>query len=568
MGTYAYQPSQGNPTAGPPPYQGWTQGQRRRQQPLQNGQPNQTQNQQPQQQGGFQPSSSFAQMQQQGQARPAPDAIGAPVQPWGNAPTNGAVGAPVGGATPYVMAKPPQGPATDTHGNVPTNTGTTATVGGAAAGFQMPPTYSANVQQPAMMGGLQTAVQNALNNPQGAYDLPQIQQVRSALQGQLDQQFGAQKKQLDEEMARRGIGASSIASGYYGDLAGQQAQAEAQMNGALIQNAAQLAQQNLGTALGAGNSLTGTQAQLGLGNAQLGLQGTLGLGSLGLGQNQLAQQGKIATMQDTTANRGLDITQSALYNDTLARLAGVTGLPTSSLGDIVNQILGRSNVSGTSPGSGPGGTPNGPPPPTPPGTVPGSPPNHGGGGGPGNGGGSPPDGITPVGPGHEVFNQGPASVPQGNAGRPNVPGAGTPNAPNGPEGPSGRQQGPSNTNPGFAPDRPSSNVSEALTTLASTTGVDPSKFGFSASTPLAEIDAARGLMSAIGNRQPDAIAAGMQSSNPFIRRTAYAYNMGYGSAGLPDQVAQQLGMGAPTATAGVSSQTSLPQSVLQALGGR
>lgn len=145
-------------------------------------------------------------------------------------------------------------------------------------------------------GQLQNAVSSALQTP-SRYDLPQVQQVQSALTSQLQQQFGAQQKQLDEQMASRGLGASSIGAGYQGDLAGQQSTALANMNAQLIQNFAATQAGDQSAALGAGqaNVNAANQQQLGLGNlgvaqqqANTTQQGTLG--NLALGQGQLTGQ--------------------------------------------------------------------------------------------------------------------------------------------------------------------------------------------------------------------------------------------------------------------------------------
>lgn len=212
-------------TQGPP-----QQGQQQQQAPPQQGQP-----------------PTFAQMQQQGQARPAPQ---------------------------------------------------TSTLNSSYGGYggQPPPQ-----QQQPIQGQLQGAVSQALAAP-SRYNLPQVQQVQSALQGQLEQQFGAQRKQLDENMAARGLSASSFGQGYQGDLAGQQANAMANMNAQLIQNQAATSAADMSASLGAGQNYQNAQNQQGLaaagltgnyngqstlGAQQLGLQSQLGLGQLGLSQGEL-----------------------------------------------------------------------------------------------------------------------------------------------------------------------------------------------------------------------------------------------------------------------------------------
>lgn len=58
--------------------------------------------------------------------------------------------------------------------------------------------------------------------------------LRSAALANLQSQFGAQRQSLEEDMARRGLAASSIAAGRFGDLAGQQARATASLEADLL----------------------------------------------------------------------------------------------------------------------------------------------------------------------------------------------------------------------------------------------------------------------------------------------------------------------------------------------
>lgn len=234
-----------------------------------------------------------------------------------------------------------------------------------------PAPYQINQQAPAIQGDLMAATQKALANPD-PYATDVMQAQRAAGQAQLTQQFGAQQKMLDEEMARRGIGASSIASGYYGDLAGQQATAQAGLESNVLSDEANRQQQGLATALGAGNQLYGAQSSSGLGYSQLGLQNALGQGQLGLGQQQLNnqntqfgqnldQQLKLGTMSDTTANRGIDVQNQTNVNQNqlqiMALLAQIGGSgDNKALADAVAKLLGQNTGGGTGTGTGGGST--------------------------------------------------------------------------------------------------------------------------------------------------------------------------------------------------------------------
>lgn len=261
------------------------------------------------------------------------------------------IDAPIVGGTPPKPATPPAGGGT----SVTPAPITTPASGGATAAL---PSYTPEHTTPGISNDLQSAVRTALQTG-SRYNLPEVQKVKDALSSQLDTEFGAQRKQLDEEMARRGVGASSIASGYYGDLAGQQAQAKAGLDASLIQNQAQTASQDIAAALGAGQNLYNSDASTGLGYSQLGLQGSLGAGQLDLGKSQLGQQNeqfgktldqqlKMGTMSDTTANRGLDIQNASNNNTLMMQVAALL----QSLGYPTNPSTTANNGSSYYPGNG------------------------------------------------------------------------------------------------------------------------------------------------------------------------------------------------------------------------
>ena len=123
---------------------------------------------------------TFAQMQQQGQARPP---------------------APVPTASP-------------------TTTAPAAMMAPEATASTVPPVFSY------LYGQLPMPPQG---NPAEVYN-----RLREARRAELEAEFGARRQMLDEEMARRGIYSSSIAAGRMGDLEGQQARALASMDADLL----------------------------------------------------------------------------------------------------------------------------------------------------------------------------------------------------------------------------------------------------------------------------------------------------------------------------------------------
>jgi hypothetical protein len=146
--------------------------------------------------GGGQPQQTFAQLQRQGMARPAPAAPQAqPVQQFGG---------------------------------------------------------SQQAQQ--MRQSLQQQLQ-AFGAAPSRFDTQAFQQIRGAQAANLGAEYQAQQKQLNEELARRGLSASSIGGGRMGDLAGQQSRALADIDAQLLQRAAETQAQDRAQLLQAGQGL-------------------------------------------------------------------------------------------------------------------------------------------------------------------------------------------------------------------------------------------------------------------------------------------------------------------------
>jgi len=77
-------------------------------------------------------------------------------------------------------------------------------------------------------------IQDILGQPVG-YSDEEMGKIRAARTAELEETFGAQRSSLEEEMARRGLAASTIGSGRFGDLAGQQARALSTLEANLLQ---------------------------------------------------------------------------------------------------------------------------------------------------------------------------------------------------------------------------------------------------------------------------------------------------------------------------------------------
>lgn len=157
---------------------------------------------------------------------------------------------------------------------------------------QMVGAYQPSQAQTQSSQALQQKIAEGLATP-SRYDADTFKQIRDAATNQLNTQFGAQRKEIDETLAKRGLLASSYAGGYYGDLAGQQANALGSLNADLLKDAAQTQAQDRSTAWNAAqnyqnslqsNELAGYNANLSA--AQANNQARIAQGQLGISQQQ------------------------------------------------------------------------------------------------------------------------------------------------------------------------------------------------------------------------------------------------------------------------------------------
>ena len=135
---------------------------------------------------------------------------------------------------------------------------------------------------------------------------------RRTAEDNLKAEYGAEKQRMDEEMARRGIYSSSIASGRMGDLAGQQARALATMNADLLKEKAQLTSAGRGQLISGYQGAAGTQAEREMRAQELMQEAKLKGQELSLTQardmaNREYQQGQLS-------NERLDITSRNAFN--------------------------------------------------------------------------------------------------------------------------------------------------------------------------------------------------------------------------------------------------------------
>lgn len=169
---------------------------------------------------------------------------------------------------------------------------------------QQPPPHTGVSAAGPLQNQLASSLRSSLANP-NPYNSDTVRSIDSALTGQLNQDYVAQRKHLEEDLARRGLSASTIGGGYYGDLAGQQDQALATMRAGLTQSAANAEIAGRTQAQGAAQSNINAQNSQGLSEQQLELQKLLGVGNLGVSQGQLALSGELG-------RGGLDLNRDQL----------------------------------------------------------------------------------------------------------------------------------------------------------------------------------------------------------------------------------------------------------------
>lgn len=117
-------------------------------------------------------------------------------------------------------------------------------------------------------GGMMERLLGQLNQPTG-YNTQQLQQMRSAQMANLNQQFSQQQQQLEENLARRGLSASTIGAAGIGRLAGEQSRAMADVESRLLQQQAEMEQRSRESNINALTNITGQLGQLGLGGREL-----------------------------------------------------------------------------------------------------------------------------------------------------------------------------------------------------------------------------------------------------------------------------------------------------------
>ena len=114
--------------------------------------------------------------------------------------------------------------------------------------------------------------------------------LRKAKMDEMGAEFGAQRSQLEEDLARRGLAASTIGGGRYGDLAGQQARATASFEADLLKQQAEAEAENRKVYLSGMSELAGMAGQQDLGAFEANLKSRQADADISLRTQELQQR--------------------------------------------------------------------------------------------------------------------------------------------------------------------------------------------------------------------------------------------------------------------------------------
>jgi hypothetical protein len=181
--------------------------------------------------------------------------------------------------------------------------------------------------------------------------------MRKAKADELAAQYGAERSRLEEELARRGLSASTIGAGRYGDLAGQQARAIAGFEADMLQQQAEADQRRQQMYFAGLSDLTKTESDIELRAAQLQQESALRgreldlqsardmatseyqRGQLGLGYAEMGSRERISAADIGSRERMQTTELSAQEKRQLADIAAQQQLQTGRQGFEAQQAL-------------------------------------------------------------------------------------------------------------------------------------------------------------------------------------------------------------------------------------
>lgn len=249
---------------------------------------------------------TFSSMQRQGQARPpAPTPYPAPAPAPYPAPAPAPAAPPVSyqprPITPPPVTVPPAGanPPTAVPGGTPLTEGA-GNMGSPNILATLMQNYFHPTQSP-VTGGIQQQLMSLLQKP-SAYDSDQAKATFERLRQGLDEGYGVDQQKLREEMARRGLGDSTVYGGRLGDLSVQHGRDLSNLAGQITEDQAKTSATDRSNAIATALGFTNSQNA----NTQQSLQNLLGYGQQSF-QNQLATQNANNSQQQQAINMLLQL---------------------------------------------------------------------------------------------------------------------------------------------------------------------------------------------------------------------------------------------------------------------
>lgn len=158
-----------------------------------------------------------------------------------------------------------------------------------SAGYQSSGEFGGSSQAQALRSRLEQQL-NDLSQNEAQIQGQSYAALRKAKMDEMGAEFGAQRSQLEEDLARRGLSASTIGGGRYGDLAGQQARATASFEADLLKQQAEAEAENRKVYLSGMSELAGMAGQQDLGAFEANLKSRQADADISLRTQELQQK--------------------------------------------------------------------------------------------------------------------------------------------------------------------------------------------------------------------------------------------------------------------------------------
>lgn len=188
-------------------------------------------------------------------------------------------------------------------------------------GYQGNPMFQGGAPNP-LTQGIETNLQGLLQNP-SAYSSAMVKGTYDMLNQQMSQDYDYQRKQMQEQMARRGIDASTITGQHYSDLGTEQARAQSNLAYQLMTDQAKQYGTDMNNALASAmgydnqrfnQGLSAYQTNLAANNQNFGQQQQLLGNVLDYGQQQYSQGANTFGLNQSAQQQAFNQNQQNLTN--------------------------------------------------------------------------------------------------------------------------------------------------------------------------------------------------------------------------------------------------------------